>query len=97
MDAEITKMSSKGQVVIPEDVRKELGLEAGSVFAVYGKKDAHTVILKKLDIPDSVRAFEELSGWGARHAKEHGIDMSPEAIVKTIHEHRRRKRGEGSV
>jgi len=34
-----TKMSSKGQVVIPEEIRKKLGLESGSRFMVVGDKD----------------------------------------------------------
>ena len=38
-----TKMSSKGQVVIPEEIRKRLGLKSGSQFVVVGDKD--TVIL----------------------------------------------------
>jgi AbrB family looped-hinge helix DNA binding protein len=39
-----TKMSSKGQVVIPEDIRKQLKRKAGSQFVVVGEKE--TVILK---------------------------------------------------
>ena len=39
-----TKMSSKGQVVIPEDIRKRLKLKSGSQFVVVGDKDI--VILK---------------------------------------------------
>ncbi|NIR47056.1 AbrB/MazE/SpoVT family DNA-binding domain-containing protein [candidate division KSB1 bacterium] len=31
-------MSSKGQVVIPEEIRKRLGLKAGSQFIVVGIK-----------------------------------------------------------
>ena len=40
-----TKMSSKGQVVIPEDIRKRLKLKAGSQFVVVGEDDV--VILKQ--------------------------------------------------
>jgi AbrB family looped-hinge helix DNA binding protein len=29
-----TKMSSKGQIVIPEAIRKELGLKSGAQFVV---------------------------------------------------------------
>ncbi len=42
---EITKLSSKGQVVIPERVRD--GLDVGTAFAVRRKKNL--IILKKLD------------------------------------------------
>jgi AbrB family looped-hinge helix DNA binding protein len=42
-------MSSKGQVVIPEDVRKALGLEVGARFVVMGDRD--TVVLKRIGIP----------------------------------------------
>lgn len=45
-----TRMSSKGQVVIPEDVRKALGLEVGARFVVMG--DGDTVVLKRIAIPD---------------------------------------------
>jgi AbrB family looped-hinge helix DNA binding protein len=44
-----TRMSSKGQVVIPEDVRRALGLEVGAQFIVMG--DGDTVILKRIAVP----------------------------------------------
>ena len=44
-----TRMSSKGQVVIPEDVRKALGLEIGAQFVVMG--DGDTVVLKRITVP----------------------------------------------
>ena len=50
MDAvDVTKLSSKGQVVIPMEVRVTLGLEAGARFVVYGQGD--TVILKRIGKP----------------------------------------------
>lgn len=45
---EITKASSKGQIVIPRVVRRKLGIKRGSVFAVSSRKDM--IVLKKLEI-----------------------------------------------
>ncbi len=44
-----TRMSSKGQVVIPEEVRNALGLTVGAQFVVMG--DGNTVILKRIAVP----------------------------------------------
>ena len=46
---EVTKLSSKGQVVLPQAIRDRLGLETGAKFAVIGEGDV--VILKKLEVP----------------------------------------------
>lgn len=46
---DVTRLSSKGQVVIPMDVRATLGLAAGTRFVVYGQGD--TVILKRIGKP----------------------------------------------
>jgi AbrB family looped-hinge helix DNA binding protein len=54
---ETTKMSSKGQVVIPENIRKKLGLKAGSQFIVVGDEDV--VILKSIESP-SMQDFDEM-------------------------------------
>ena len=53
---EITKISSKGQVVIPLKIRNELGIEEGSVLGVEKIKDM--VILKKIDV-DLVKQFKD--------------------------------------
>ena len=44
---QLTKASSKGQIVIPTNIREKLGVKEGSVFAITAKKDM--VVLKKLD------------------------------------------------
>ena len=52
-----TKMSSKGQVVIPENIRQKLKLKTGSKFVVVGEKDM--IIFKSIS-PPSLNQFEEL-------------------------------------
>ena len=60
---EITKASSKGQVVIPTDIRKRLHIQKGSLFAVTSKKEM--IVLKKIDAKmskadlETLRAVEE--------------------------------------
>jgi len=46
---ELTRMSSKGQVVIPGRVRSKLGLKAGSFFAVLTRPESDVVVLKKVN------------------------------------------------
>jgi len=65
-----TKMSSKGQVVIPEEIRKRLGLKAGSQFIVVGDKD--TLILKAI-LPPSLDEFEDLIAEARKQARIAGM------------------------
>jgi len=44
-----TRMSAKGQVLIPENIRKALGLEVGAQFVAMG--DGDTVVLKRIAGP----------------------------------------------
>jgi len=62
-----TKMSSKGQIVIPEEVRKRLGLKPGSQFVVVADKDV--VILKAIS-PPSMKEFDDLIAEARRQAKQ---------------------------
>jgi AbrB family looped-hinge helix DNA binding protein len=64
---------TKGQVVIPEDIRKRLGLEAGSQFVVVAGKDA--IILKTIS-PPSMDEFDELIKTARRQARKAGIKRS---------------------
>ena len=77
-----TKMSSKGQVVIPEEVRDQLGLKAGSQFVVVGEKDV--VILKNISRP-SIKNFDVLIKRARKQARSAGIKKSDikAAIVKS--------------
>ena len=68
-----TKMTSKGQVVIPEGIRKQLRLKAGSRFMVIGEKDV--VILNEIAAP-SMREFDALIAEARRSAKRAGVKKS---------------------
>lgn len=68
-----TKMSSKGQVVIPEEVRKRLNLKAGDQFVVVGENDV--VILKAISAP-SLDEFDELISKAQRGAKLAGLKQA---------------------
>ena len=76
-----TKMSSKGQVVIPENIRKKLNLKVGSQFVVVGDKDV--VILKSIS-PPSIDEFGDLIAEARKKGKQAGIKKSDisNAILK---------------
>lgn len=79
MKPSTTKMSSKGQVVIPEEIRERLGLTPGTQFVVVGDRDV--VILKTLS-PPSMSEFDGLIGEARRQAKM--AKMKRSDIKKTI-------------
>jgi AbrB family looped-hinge helix DNA binding protein len=68
-----TKMSSKGQVVIPENIRKQLKLRSGSQFVVLGKDD---VVILKAIAPPSADEFDSLIAEARRLGKEAGLKKS---------------------
>jgi AbrB family looped-hinge helix DNA binding protein len=72
-DISTTKMSSKGQVVIPETIRKQLNLKAGAQFVVIGEKDV--VILKNIASP-SLDDFGDLIAEARKKGRQVGIKKS---------------------
>lgn len=67
---EITSLSSRGQVVIPQEVRERLHLHLGEKFVVIGEND--TIILKKLETP-SFEGFDKLLKKTRDFAKKQGL------------------------
>ena len=68
-----TKMSSKGQVVIPEEIRKKLKLKPGAQFVVIGDKD---VVIFKTISPPSIEEFDKLIADARKQAKQAGMKKS---------------------
>lgn len=81
-----TKLSSKGQVVIPEEIRKRLGLEAGAQFVVVGEGDV--VVLKALKAP-RMSDFKALLEEARKSAEAAGL--TPEDVERAIREVRKNK------
>lgn len=81
-----TRMSSKGQVVIPEEIRKSLCLTEGNQFVVLGEKD---VIILKVVTPPSMKDFNHLITKARADAKK--LNLSKADIQKTIKKVRKEK------
>ncbi len=79
---EITSVSSRGQIVIPQRLRDKMKIHTGEKFVVIGEDN--TIVLKKIEMP-SFRGIEKLLKKTRDFAKNKGIKQSDveEAIKKT--------------
>ena len=80
-----TKMTSRGQVVIPEEIRKRLNLVTGVQFLML--EESNGLFLKPIQ-PDVNRSLSELLAEARKQAAETG--MTPEDIENAIREVRGR-------
>jgi bifunctional DNA-binding transcriptional regulator/antitoxin component of YhaV-PrlF toxin-antitoxin module len=86
---ETTKMSSRGQVVIPEVLRQTLGFETGMKFIVFGSGD--TIILKLIS-PPSESQFKTQLAEAQKAAKESGFKKSDlKGLIAEVRNKRKRK------
>lgn len=74
-----TKLSSKGQVVIPEEIRLRLGLKEGTQFVVVGERD---VVILKLIAPPAMEEFDELVSRARGAARKAG--MKPADVRRAV-------------
>jgi len=56
----IVQSDKRGQVVIPQSIRKNLGLEEGSAFWVYEMEDG--IYLKKVEAPSLKSIKKRIKG-----------------------------------
>ena len=90
MEIEITKMTSKGQVVIPQEIRERNKISEGEKFIVYDNDDS--IILKRvknLERVSDVKKFERVFSSMWKVAKERKI--SELDVKKEIETHRKEK------
>jgi AbrB family looped-hinge helix DNA binding protein len=81
-----TKMSSKGQVVIPEEIRQRLGLKPGVQFIVVGDRD---VVILKAIAPPSMGDFDDLVAEARRQARK--AKMTRRDVARAVSETRKRR------
>ena len=91
MPAEIVKMSSRGQIVIPQDIREELKASEGTIFSVVSAKDV--IILKKISTPskeDLIKEIGAIALEGRKRAEKLGIKESD--VAEMVQRVRKSKR-----
>ncbi len=84
---ETIRMSSKGQIVIPKEIRNEIRADDGTVFAVIsGGNDS--VILKKVETPskkDLIEELERIAKEGRKRAEKLSIkEKDVPALVEKL-------------
>jgi len=87
---EVTSLSTKGQVVIPKEIRKKLGLKPGTKMIVIQERD--NILLKPITLPKKEQ-FEKLISLGDKirdslNLKEGDIEKAIEAVRKSKNENR---------
>jgi AbrB family looped-hinge helix DNA binding protein len=83
MKVRISKITKKGQITIPNEIRKSFNIKQGDYLAITTEKDY--ILIKKVDLPNWKTIFKE----GDRIAKEKNITLNDimEACEEARHSH----------
>ena len=71
MEEELVKMSPKGQLVVPREIRAKENFKPSDRFVAFGVKGG--VLFKRVKIPNVKAEFESLSKDIARQFKEQKV------------------------
>lgn len=85
MEIDLTKLSQKGQIVIPNTVRKSLGLKEGMKFLVVALGD--TIVLRRLELTEEKARLKHLLAESRVRAEKTGF--SEREIERFIRETRK--------
>lgn len=81
----MTRISEKGQVVIPSSLRQEMGIETSDQFLVFG--EGSTIILKRIEKPALQKSLSTLLKPLQKVVSEVGFTRSE--LAKAIKELRK--------
>ena len=87
MSIDVLTVSSKGQIVLPAEMRKRLSIESGAKLAAYASDDV--IMLKLITIPterDFSERLDEAREWAA------SVEYQEADVNDIIKEVRRKKR-----
>ncbi len=87
MGTAITKVSSRGQIVVPTDLRRILKLKEGTKLLIYTK--GNILIAKKLSEPVVEKTFEEIVEPIRARAEKSNVKKSD--VERTISEYRSKR------
>jgi AbrB family looped-hinge helix DNA binding protein len=87
-ETEIAVVGTKGQIVIPQRLRKELKITSKTKLVLYRKDDA--IVLTKLEFPSLKEELEKLANEASKQQKG---KISEKEILKEIQSYRLEKRG----
>ena len=85
-EPEITTMSEKGQVVIPQDLREYLGIKPKTKLLVFVMEG--NIIMRKLDMPDVKKEWRNIF----RRMDKKRLELDENDVAKEIKAHRKEKR-----
>ena len=81
MALELTRLSQKGQVVIPTEVRRKMGLKEGTKFLVIGLEDV--IVLRRLQLSEEKVRLKKLLAKARHSANTHGL--SEREVERLVH------------
>jgi AbrB family looped-hinge helix DNA binding protein len=81
----MTRLSGKGQVVIPNELREQMGLKEGTKFIVMGAEDI--IILRRLELSRERMELKRLL-WRLRKRAER-VGFTEKEVDQLIHSFRK--------
>ncbi|MFC1690714.1 AbrB/MazE/SpoVT family DNA-binding domain-containing protein [Nanoarchaeota archaeon] len=85
----IVQCDSRGQIVIPKDIRRELNIDEGTGFWVYAVTD-EGILLKKIDTPNLDPDSKEIQKL---KLKSERLGMKESNVDETVKKYKKTKEG----
>ncbi len=80
MDTDLVKMSPKGQLVFPEEIRVDEGFTPGDRFVPFPVKGG--ILFKKVEMPNVKAEFQKLSREIEKQFKKQKV--TPEDVAEAV-------------